>query len=158
MQQNTHAKFLLTIVRQPRKVELYSAFYISIFCQELPRPLSGNNQPFASHFSSPLSSPGGFDELTEENRRLRIQLKRYKDLLQDKSDQLLEKNESLISLQTHNAKHLWELAQATKEKMEQHVALEENKRSLDSYREQLGVKEEKMALQGQLNSYNKMQE
>ena len=89
-------------------MELYYAFYILIFDQDLPWPLTWNNQPFASHFLNPFSRPGDYDELSKENRRLWIQLKRYKDLLQNKSKQLLEKSELLINLQTNSIKHLWE--------------------------------------------------
>lgn len=86
-------------------MELYSTFYISIVSQDFPRPAIGNDQPSLSHILSPLSSPGGSEELAEENRMHKLQLNKYKDLLQDKSEQLIEKGETLISCQSTNVKH-----------------------------------------------------
>lgn len=54
-------------------------------------------QPLLSRISRPLSSPGDFDELQEENHRLRMQTQSYKVLPLENSKQLIEKSESLIA-------------------------------------------------------------
>ena len=56
-------------------------------------------------------------------------------------------------------KHLLELAQAMKEKMDQHVLFEENKKIMNSYHEQLIVKEkERLNMQEQSGCYQRMKE
>lgn len=84
---------------------------------------------------------------------------KYKDLLWDKSEQLIEKSEALISCQSTNVKHLLKLAQAMKEKMDQHVLFEENKKIMNYYHEQLIVKEkERLNMQEQSGRYQQMKE
>lgn len=55
-------------------IELYSIFYISQCCQDQPTPIVQSEQPSTSHIPSPMSSPGGSEELVEENHRLIVQL------------------------------------------------------------------------------------
>lgn len=59
-----------------------------------------------------------------------------------------------MSCQSTTVKHILDLAQVLKDKMDQHIKLEGNKRTMNVYLEQLSTKEaEKVVLQNQLNEY-----
>ena len=66
---------------------------------------------------------------------------RYEALLQEKSKQLCEKDESLIVYQSTTVKHILDLVVALKDKLDQQVVLDENKKNIDLYRKQVAKKE-----------------
>ena len=76
---------------------------------------------------------------------MRIQLERSKELLQEKRNQLIEKTEALIKCQTVNVKHIYELAQAMKDKMEDQVAMEGHLKTIDLLQNQVAEKEKENA-------------
>lgn len=100
-----------------------------------------------------MSSSGGSKELVEENHRLNVELQRCKESLEEKIDQVCKKNEALINCQMANVKHLSELAEAMKEKMEYHKILEEHKKTIASCHEQMAAqKQEILALQNKVDT------
>lgn len=67
---------------------------------------------------------------------------------------LREKREALVASQSATAKHILELAEALKEKMDQQSKLEENKKDIDIFVRQLAAaEEEKAELLTQLSKY-----
>lgn len=72
---------------------------------------------------------------------------------------LQEKREALVTFQTATVKHILDLVKALKEKMDQHVKLEENKKAMDTYVKKLAAaEEEKITLHNQLIEYKGDQE
>lgn len=119
--------------------ELFSAFYISVVGQELPAPARIITTPSSStQTPSPLASPMS---KSEENSRLQLQVERYEELLQEKRTQLIEKSEALVSCQSTKVKHLLELAEAVKEKMDNQIILDEHKKTIDWQQKQVADKE-----------------
>ena len=60
--------------RLPRCWSFFSAFYISILCQEPPTPAVTCVPSTSTQTPTPLSSPGDSDSLHEENHHLRLKL------------------------------------------------------------------------------------
>ena len=75
---------------------------------------------------SPSSCPGEMEDLEEENNRLRAKVLKL-------SQTLREKREALVASQTATVKHILELAEALKEKMDQQSKLEENKKAINIF-------------------------
>ena len=158
VQQHLHAEILRVRTGDPRMIELYSAFYITVFCYKMPSPTPKKDLAGPSQSHSPLSSPEA-DEMRQDNHKLKLQLKRYKTLLDEKSEQLLQKTEALMSCQSTNLKYLQELTDAMKFKIEQQESAEESKKTIKQYQEQLEAhKREKVTLQRKLNSPSRIQE
>ena len=131
----------------PKLMEIFSAFYISILCQELPAPAVVCTPSTSSMTPSPSTSPGDSDSLQEENHRLKVKLLKLRQLLQ-------EKKKALVTSQTAMVKHILELAEALKEKMNQQAKLEESKKAIDNFAKQLATaEEEKATLLTQLGEY-----
>lgn len=159
VQKQIHAEIVRLRVGTPKLLELYSAFYISFLCSKMPSPVTKKDRPSVSQHISPLSSPGGSEELREDNHQLRLQLRRYKALLEEKSEQLLQKREALMGCQSTNLKYLQELSEAMKSKIEQQEILEESKKAIRQYQEQAEAHEqEKATFQRQLTGYSRNQE
>ena len=123
---------------EPKTREVYSGFYISIYCQELPPRVVAVGSPSSSvPTPSPLSSP---EKAMGEMVGLRRQLENYKELLQEKRAQLVEKTEAVIKSQSANVKHIYELAQAMREKMDDRVTIENQSKAMDLLSNQLAEK------------------
>lgn len=60
-------------------------------------PIVTHDHPSSSPLPSPFSSPYESQELLEESSRLQLQLKKSKELLLEKSRQLINKSEELIA-------------------------------------------------------------
>lgn len=87
------------------------------------------------------------EDLEEENNRLRAKVLKL-------SQTLREKREALVASQTATVKHILELAEALKEKMDQQSKLEENKKAINIFVKQLAAaEEEKTILLTQLSKY-----
>ena len=124
---------------EPKPREVYSAFYISIYCQTLPPRVIPSGSPTSSvPTPSPLSS---LEKIIEEVAGLRRQLEQSKELLHEKINRLIEKIEALIKCQTINVKHIYELAQTIKEKMEDQMAMEGHLKTIDLLQNQVAEKE-----------------
>lgn len=139
---------------EPKTREVYSAFYISIFCRTLPQRVVASESPTSSiPTPSPLSSP---EKVMEEVVDLRRQLEQCKNSLQEKRTQLIEKTEALIKCQTANVKHIYELAQAMKEKVADQVTIEGHLKAIDMLHTQVAEKEkENVGLRQQLNQWER---
>lgn len=72
VQKQMKAEILRLRTGTPRTLELCSAFYISLLCSKMPSLVKKKEQPSTSQHVSPLSSPGGSEELLEDNQRLRL--------------------------------------------------------------------------------------
>ena len=72
---------------------------------------------------------------------MRRQLEQSKELLHEKINRLIEKIEALIKCQTINVKHIYELAQTIKEKMEDQMAMEGHLKTIDLLQNQVAEKE-----------------
>ena len=153
LQQQMHAEIMRVKVGVPRTLELYSAFYISFFCHDVPAPRPLHEAPSTSRMASPaLSSPGDSDELTEENHRLRVQLQQCREALHEKTEQLWAKSELLIRCQSENVRHLQEQAEAMKGKVEYQHRLEDSHKTIAFGQDQLAAQEKEiMALQSRLD-------
>ena len=159
VQKQMKAEILRLRTGPPCSLELCSAFYISLLCTKMPSPVTRKERPSTSHQVSPLSSTDGSEELREDNHRLRLQLKRYKALLEEKAEKLVHKGEALMSCQSTNLKYLQELSEAMKFKIEQQGLLEEGKRTIKQYREQIeNYEQEKVTFQSQLAGFPRIQE
>ena len=159
VQKQMQAEIRRLRIGSPRSLELCSAFYISLLCAKMPSPVTQKDRPSTSHHVSPLSSPEGSEELQEDNHQLRLQLRRYKALLEEKAEQLIQKREALMGCQSTNLKYLQELSEAMKFKIEQQELLEEGKRTIRQYREQVETYEqEKVTFQRQLAGHSRIQE
>lgn len=124
---------------EPKPKEVYSAFYISIYCQTLPPRVIPSGSPTSSvPTPSPLSSP---EKVREEVAGLRRQLEQCQEALQEKRVELIEKTEALIKCQSANVKHIYELAQAMKEKMEDQAVIEGHNKTIDLLQNQVAEKE-----------------
>lgn len=139
---------------ETKTVELYSAFYISVLCEELPPPavfMGGPSSPGLT--PSPLSSPEKPDQEAVENHRLRFCVRELQTMVDEKQDQLIKKGEALVECQTNNVKNLRELAHAMKEKMDCVMEVEALKRAAEVNMIQLEAKEaENRALNLQLQA------
>lgn len=125
----------------------------SLLCTKMHSPVTKKERPSTSHQVSPLSNIDGSEELREDNHRLRLHLKRYKALLEEKAEKLMQKREALMSCQSTNLKYLQEHSEAMKFKIEQQELLEEGKRTIKQYQEQIETYEqEKVNFQRQLTS------
>ena len=114
---------------KPVTKELFSPFYISMLAQAPPAPAPTVATPSSSpQTPSPLSSPM---PTKEENSNLQLQVERYQGLLKEKRTQLIEKTEALISSQSANVKHIYDLAQAMKDKLDDRVMIEEQAKAMD---------------------------
>ena len=144
----------------PETWELFSAFYISVCSQELPQPAVVLRTPLSSNPTQSLSSNfGELEELRKANHRLRLQVNRYKALVQEKSKELAEKNESLVACQSTTVKHIFDLAASLKDRLDQQVVLDEHKKANDLYQKQVVEKEqENMLLKQQLDAHRRVQE
>lgn len=72
---------------------------------------------------------------------------------------MVQKREALMSCQSTNLRYLQELSEAMKFKIEQQEVLEDGKRTIRQYREQLeAYEQEKFTLQRQLTEYPRIQE
>jgi hypothetical protein len=152
--QKMHAEVMRLKVGVPRTLELYSAFYISFFCRDVPSiRLREAAPPSTSRvFSPPPSSPEDSEELMEDNQRLRVHLQQCRDELKEKTEQLWTKSELLITCQAENVKHLQAMAEAMREKMEYQRRLEDNNKTIASNQEQMAAQErEIIALQSRLD-------
>lgn len=139
VQHKIHEEILRVKVGVPQMKGLCFAFNISECCQQLPAPVAVRDQPLTSQMLSLWSSLGSTEELAEENQMLRVQLKSCKESLEEKICQLWKKNEVLINCQSANVKHLSELANAMKEKVENQRILAHNKKTMATYQEQIAV-------------------
>lgn len=142
---------------KPVTGELFSAVYISILAQELPAPAHTIATPSSSpRTPSPLSSPM---PTKEENSNLQLQVETYQGLLKEKRTQLMEKTEALISSQSANVKHIYELAQAMREKLDDRVTIDTQLKAMDSLKNQLAGKTmEVETLQQQLQKQSQVAE
>lgn len=103
VQQNIGAELVSKLAGRPTTVELFSAFYISELCQELPAPTFMVGGPSSSRQTpSPLSSPKKKEDDKAEIQRLTSRLRIVQTLANEKQDQLWEKSEALIKCQTEN--------------------------------------------------------
>ena len=128
----------------PRTLELFSAFYITVLCKAPPTLKEVCTPSTSTPSPSPSTSPGEMEGLREENQSLRAKVANLKQTLQ-------EKREALVTSQTTMVKHILDLAEALKEKMDQQSKLEESKRAIDIFTKQLATAEaEKAALLVQL--------
>ena len=73
VQQEMRAELVKVRRGVPRPVDLYSVFYISVCCQELPRPVTPTSSPTTSTGTSPESGKKS-KSLVAENWRLKLQL------------------------------------------------------------------------------------
>lgn len=146
----------------PRPVELYSAFYISVCCQELPRPVTKEVPTTSSPTTSPLTSPETGEKsgsLVAENKRLKLQLEATQSQVAEAREKLLEKSEAFIACQTDNVRNLYQLAQARKEQMEGMATIGTCQRELQDCRAQLGEKDlEIRKLHQHIEADNRLQE
>lgn len=76
----------------------------------------------------------------QKNCKLKLQVERYQGFLKEKRTQLIEKNEVLISSQSANVKHIHELAQALKKKMNDRVTIEGQVKPIDWLQNQVAEK------------------
>lgn len=98
VQQNMGDEIRRRQLGNPKTLELYKAFYITIYCQELPLHV---DVVVVSSTSTSTHSP-----LYAENYRLKARLQIVQKIANEKQEQLLGKNEALISCQTKNVKNL----------------------------------------------------
>ena len=70
VQHKMRAELATRLVGEPKTVELFSAFYITTLCEELPSPAHTYGPSSSRQTPSPLSSPEKTNELEEENQRL----------------------------------------------------------------------------------------
>lgn len=136
-----------------RPVELYSTFYISVCCQELPQPATKDVPATSSPLPSPLTSLEGGEKsesLVAENQRLKMQLKAAQTQVAEAREKMLEKSEGFIASQTDNVRNLYQLTQAMKEKMDSVAPIENCQKELQVCRAQLGEKELKIHKLNQL--------
>ena len=113
VQQKMGDKIRMRQLGKPKTLELYSAFYITIYCQELPPLAKVAATPSTSTSTqSPLSSLEKLEGLYAKNYRLKARLQVVQKIANEKQEQLLEKSEALISYQTGNVKNMYDLAQA----------------------------------------------
>lgn len=140
-------------------MELYSAFYITEICQDLPTPAYVVEGPSSSRRTySPLPSPEKEEE-TGEIQRLTTQLKAVQTIAKEQQEQLWEKSEALIKSHTENVKNLYELAQFMKEKLESMALIDEGKKALEASRiEADGKDRENQSLKAQLQDPLQLQE
>ena len=122
----------------PKTREVYFAFYISLYCQELPPLVALVESPSSLvPTPNPLSST---EKAVGEILGLWRQLEQCKDLLHQKKAQLIEKTEAVIKSQSANVKHIYELAHAMKEKMVDCVTIEGQVKAMDSLQKQVAEK------------------
>ena len=144
---------------ETKKIELYSAFYISVLCEQLPPPavfLGGPSSPRLT--PSPLSSPEKPVEDDAENRKLKIRVQDLQAMVDEKQDQLIKKGEALVESQTNSVKNLRELAQTMKEKMDCVMEMEALRRATEANKVQIEAKEmENRALKLQLQVQEPLQ-
>ena len=143
----------------PRPVDLYSAFYISVCCQELPRSVTKEVPTTSSPTTSPLTSPESGENLVAENRRLKLQFEATQIQIAEAREKMLEKSEAFVASQTDNVRNLYQLAQAMREKMDGMATLETCQKELQVYKAQLSEKEVEIhKLHQQIQTDNRLQE
>lgn len=99
-------------------MELFSAFYISVCCEELPRHATATDIASSSQLTPiPSTSPEKSEQVENENRKLRARLEDVHTIASEIQEQLIAKGESLVQCLTANVKRLYELVQVMKEKM-----------------------------------------
>ena len=118
MQQRMFEEIDTKRTEEAQTIELYAAFYISIFCEEPPLPTIYLVQPPSPGSTpSPLSSPEKPEQEAAELRRLRLRVQNLQTMVDMKQDQLIKTGEALQECQTNTVKSLYELAQVTREMM-----------------------------------------
>ena len=101
--------------------------YNGFCCYKMPSLVTKKDQPSTFEHLNQLSSPCGWDKLLEDNHKLRLQVTKYKAMLEEKSTQLLQKSKALINYQSTNLMYLQELVGAMKFKIKQQDYLEDSK-------------------------------
>lgn len=138
--------------RKTKMMELYSTFYISVLCEELPPPtvfLGGPSSPQSS--PSPSSNSEKPDQEVVVNRRLRLRVQSLQKMVDEKQDQLIKKGKALVECQTNNVKNICDLAQAMKERMSKEAEIETLRKIMETIKA-LGEEkeEENQALREQM--------
>jgi hypothetical protein len=162
VQHNMDSELSIKLKAKPAVVELFSAFYITELCRELPAPAFEVGGPSTLRETpSPLSSPETEKEEDEEDeiQRLTARLRTAQTLANEKQDQLWEKNEALIKCQTENVKNLHEVAQLMREKMDAMTSLEAGRKELEARRSEVELKDREIQqLKTQLQEPFRLQE
>lgn len=116
-----------------KTLELYSAFYLSVCCEELPPPavfLGGPSSPGLT--SSPSSSSESLAPVDAENERLKEQVRALQSMVDAKQEQLIKKGETMVEYQNSNVRSLQELAQTMKEKMEKAMEVDTLRKAVEA--------------------------
>lgn len=160
VQQKSIEEIAVRKVGNPKMMELFSAFYISTCCEELPRPATATEIASSSRLTqSPSSSPEKSEQVKSENRKLRVRLEEVQTIANEKQEQLIAKGEALVQYQTANVKTLNELAQVMKEKMNNFREREQLKKAFEESQTHVELKDkENHALKLQLQTQGHLQQ